>query len=105
MGEAGNRLTPGSFGARQSRESGVISYYCIVNMPGVPAREIQFLNARDDAGAESALASVAEQWVGFDTICLYHGERFIEVVSNPEQGFPQTALPPPAPPISLDMAA
>ncbi|WP_225910274.1 hypothetical protein [Brevundimonas pondensis] len=74
-------------------------------MPGVPAREIQFLNACDDAGAVSALASVAAQWVGFDTICLYHGERFIKVVSNPGQGFPQNALPPSARPIILDKAA
>ena len=83
----------------------MISYYCIVNMPGVPAREIQFLRACDDVAAVRALASVAEQWVGFDTICLYHGERFIEVVSNPGQGFPQNALPPSAPPIILDKAA
>ncbi|MGU3457397.1 hypothetical protein ACLBV5_13905 [Brevundimonas sp. M1A4_2e] len=83
----------------------MISYYCIVNMPGVPAREIQFLSARDDAAAVRALASVAEQWIGFDTICLYHGERFIEVVSNPGQGFPQNALPPSALAIILDKAA
>jgi len=83
----------------------VISYYCIVNMPGVPAREIQFLSARDDAAAVRALASVAEQWIGFDTICLYHGERFIDVVSNPGQGFPQNVLPPSALAIILDKAA
>lgn len=83
----------------------MISYYCIVNMPGVPAREIQFLSANDDASALRDLASVAEQWVGFDTICLYHGERFIKVLSNPAQGFLQDALPPCALPIVLSKAA
>lgn len=69
------------------------SYFCIVNMPGVPAREIRVLAARDDASAVRALASVAAEWIGFDTICLYQGERFIQVLSNPGLGFPQNALP------------
>lgn len=68
------------------------SYYCIVNMPGVPAREIQVLDARTDAAAVEALAPVADRWVGYDTICLYQGERVVEVLSNPALGFPQNEL-------------
>lgn len=68
------------------------SYFCIVNMPGVPAREIRVLDARDDASAIKALAPVQAAWIGFDTICLYQGERFIEVLSNPALGFPVDAL-------------
>ncbi len=68
------------------------SYFCIVNMPGVPAREIRVLDVRDDASAIQALSPVAAEWVGFDTICLYQGERFIQVLSNPALGFPQDAL-------------
>lgn len=68
------------------------SYFCIVNMPGVSAREIRVLDVRDDASAIQALSPVAAEWVGFDTICLYQGERFIQVLSNPALGFPQDAL-------------
>ena len=62
-------------------------YYCIVNMPGVHVRDICVLDAADDAGARIALDEVAARWVGFDTICLYQGERVVEVLSNPAQGF------------------
>lgn len=62
-------------------------YYCIVNMPGVHVRDICVLDAADDASARVALGEVAAGWVGFDTICLYQGERVIEVRSNPAQGF------------------
>ena len=62
-------------------------YYCIVNMPGVHVRDICVLDAADDAGARIALGEVAARWVGFDTICLYQGERVVEVLSNPAQGF------------------
>ncbi|WP_312145162.1 hypothetical protein [Brevundimonas sp.] len=68
------------------------SYFCIVNMPGVPAREICVLNAGNDAEARDGLASVAAEWIGFDTILLYQGERLIEVASNPHLGFPQDSL-------------
>lgn len=78
---------------RQIGESGVISYFCIVNMPGVPAREIRVLEAQDDAAARAGLALVAAEWIGFDTICLYHGERFIQVLSNPALGFPEDVIP------------
>lgn len=76
----------------QLKESGVISYYCIVNMPGVPAREIRVLKADDDAAARNALAAVVDEWFGFSTLCLYHGERLVEVRSNPDLGFPTEPL-------------
>ncbi|MGH7018748.1 MAG: hypothetical protein ACREEY_02640 [Brevundimonas sp.] len=62
-------------------------------MPGVPAREIRVLEAQDDADAMAGLAPIAAEWIGFDTICLYHGERFIQVLSNPALGFPQDVMP------------
>ncbi|WP_436357017.1 hypothetical protein [Brevundimonas sp. CEF1] len=87
---------------RQFEESGVNSYFCIVNMPGVPAREICVLDAADDASAIKALDAVEALWIGFDTICLYQGERFIKVLSNPALGFPRDGL---ALPHDLDQAA
>lgn len=77
---------------RQFEESGVNSYFCIVNTPGVPAREICVLDAADDASAIKALDAVEALWIGFDTICLYQGERFIKVLSNPALGFPRDGL-------------
>lgn len=75
----------------------MISYYCIINMPGVPAREIQVLPASDDQSARKALDGVISEWIGFSTACLYHGERLVEVRSNPDLGFPPEPLLPPAP--------
>ncbi|MFB7880927.1 hypothetical protein [Brevundimonas diminuta] len=69
------------------------SYYCIVNTPGVPAREIEVLNAHDDRSAIAALDAVARRWIGFDTIELYHGERIVNVLCNPSMGFPTPPLP------------
>lgn len=74
-------------------------------MPGVPAREIRVLDAGEDASAVQAVASVAAEWIGFDTICLYQGERFIQVRSNPALGFPQDALPLPVNQDHWDKAA
>ncbi len=71
----------------------MISYYCIVNMPGVPAREIEVLDAGDDRSAITAVNAVAHRWIGFDTIELYHGERVVKVLSNPSMGFPAAPLP------------
>ncbi|MNL17413.1 hypothetical protein D3C87_1385060 [compost metagenome] len=72
----------------------MISYFCIVNMPGVPAREIRVLEASDDTSAINALETVMAEWIGFSTICLYHGERLIRVRSNPDLGFPIEPLIP-----------
>lgn len=38
------------------------SYYCIVNLPGVPVRDICVLKAEDDRAADRALADVAATW-------------------------------------------
>lgn len=70
----------------------MISYFCIVNTPGVPAREIEALDASDDRSAISAMSTVAHRWMGFDTIELYHGERVVKVLSNPAMGFPKGPL-------------
>lgn len=100
--ESGGTAEPLSRLMRQFEESGVNSYFCIVNMPGVPAREICVLDAADDASTIKALDVVEALWIGFDTICLYQGERFIKVLSNPALGFPRDGL---ALPCDLDQAA
>jgi hypothetical protein len=63
------------------------SYYCIVNLPGVPVRDICVLDAASDPAAEQALHDVARRWVGFETLYLYCGERVVTVLSNPALGF------------------
>ena len=63
------------------------SYYCIVNLPGVPVRDICVLDAADDRAADQALAGIAKTWVGFETLYLYCGERLLTVLSNPALDF------------------
>jgi hypothetical protein len=63
------------------------SYYCIVNLPGVPVRDICVLDAANDAAANQALEGIARNWVGFETLYLYCGERLVTVLSNPALGF------------------
>ena len=63
------------------------SYYCIVNLPGVPVRDICVLDAVHDTAANQALEGVARNWVGFETLYLYCGERLVTVLSNPALGF------------------
>jgi hypothetical protein len=63
------------------------SYYCIVNLPGVPVRDICVLNAANDTAANLALDDVSRRWVGFETLYLYCGERLVTVLSNPALGF------------------
>jgi hypothetical protein len=63
------------------------SYYCIVNLPGVPVRDICVLDAASDETANRALEDVARRWVGFETLYLYRGERIVTVLSNPALGF------------------
>ena len=55
--------------------------------PGVPVRDICVLKAEDDRAADRALADVAATWPGFETLCLYCGERLVTVLSNPALGF------------------
>lgn len=82
-----NRRDRGSFPASRMRKRALDSYYCIVNLPGVPVRDICVLNAADDRAADLALAEIARAWVGFETLCLYCGERLVTVLSNPALGF------------------
>lgn len=63
------------------------SYYCIVNLPGVPVRDICVLDATNDTAANQALEDVSRRWVGFETLYLYCGERLVTVLSNPALGF------------------
>lgn len=63
------------------------SYYCIVNLPGVPVRDICVLDAANDTAANQALEGIARNWVGFETLYLYCGERLVTVLSNPALGF------------------
>ena len=63
------------------------SYYCIVNLPGVPVRDICVLDAASDEAADRALQDLARRWVGFETLYLYCGERVVTVLSNPALGF------------------
>lgn len=63
------------------------SYYCIVNLPGVPVRDICVLDAADDTAANQALKGIARNWVGFETLYLYCGERLVTVLSNAALGF------------------
>lgn len=70
------------------------SYYCIVNLPGIPVREIAALSAHDDAAAKAELAALAARWHGFETIALYDGERSVAVLSNPSLGFAAEPLEP-----------
>jgi len=71
-----------------------MSYYCIVNLPGVPVREIAALRAADDAAARAELARLAERWPAFETIALYDGERPVSVLANPALGFCPEPLEP-----------
>jgi len=68
------------------------SYYCIVNLPGVPVREIAVITADTDASAEAEMANLAGRWPGFETIALYDGERAVAVLADPRLGFPGDAL-------------
>jgi hypothetical protein len=76
--------------------SALDSYYCIVNLPGVPVRDISVLDARDDTTANRLLTEMARVWVGFETLYLYCGERLVTVLANPALGFADTELLPAA---------
>lgn len=65
----------------------MLSYYCIINLPGVPVREIAAMSALDDAAARAETARLAERWPGFETVALYEGERPVFVLANPFLGF------------------
>jgi hypothetical protein len=64
----------------------VFSYFCIVNTPGKPDSEISVLAARDDISARVEMTTLADKWPGYETICLYQGERAVAVLGNPRMG-------------------
>lgn len=70
----------------------VFSYFCIVNTPGKPDSEITVLAADDDASAKAAMAALAAHWPGYETICLYQGERPVAVLGNPRMGLAMDGL-------------
>lgn len=70
------------------------SYYCIINMPGVPVREIAAFQADDDACARAETTRLAEGWPGFETVALYEGERPVFILANPGLGFATEPLAP-----------
>lgn len=72
------------------------SYYCIINLPGVPVRDIAAFRARDDAAAEREAVRLADRWSGFETVALYQDERPVCVLANPHLGFAVDALVPDA---------
>ena len=63
------------------------SYYCIINMPGAPVREIAAFKAGGDAEASAETGRLADRWPGFETVALYEGERAVFVLANPSLGF------------------
>jgi len=69
------------------------SFYCIVNTPGVPVREISVLASCDDARATVEARTLAGRWPGFETVIVYDGERLVAVLSNPSLGFAEEPLP------------
>lgn len=70
----------------------MISYYCIVNMPGCPVREIAAVDAADDDAARAELTRLGDHWPGFESIVLYQGERLVSVLANPSSGLASTPL-------------
>lgn len=69
------------------------AYYCIVNLPGVPVRDIAAVAAADDAGARAEAERLAARWPGFETIALYDGERSVAVIANSSLGFAPAPRP------------
>lgn len=66
----------------------MISYYCIVSLPGVQVGDVVVLKGADDDAARAEMTRVSTQWPGYETIALYAGERCVAVLSNPILGFP-----------------
>ena len=88
----GNRPSQRPFFAPVSEKVRVFSYFCIVNTPGRPDREIAVLAVRDDVSARAAMTELAAHWPGYETICLYEGERPIAVLGNPHMGLATDGL-------------
>ncbi|MBB5744759.1 hypothetical protein [Brevundimonas variabilis] len=63
-------------------------YFCIVNLPGKMGADVCVLAAADDVSAMTAMADRALYWVGYETIFLYYGERFVGSLADGNKGFP-----------------
>ena len=70
----------------------MFSYFCIVNTPGRPDSEISVLAVDNDTSARAAMAELAARWPGYETICLYQGERPVAVLGNPRMGLATDGL-------------
>lgn len=68
-------------------------YFCIVNLPGKMGADVCVLAAADDSAAMAAMTARASHWVGYETIFLYFGERFVGSLVDGNKGFPSPARP------------
>lgn len=68
-------------------------YYCIVNLPGRMGADVCVLAASDDRAAMTAMSAQATHWVGFETVFLYFGERFVGSLVDVNKGFLTTVRP------------
>lgn len=66
-------------------------YFCIVNLPGKMGADVCVLAAKDDGAAMKAMAELATRWIGFETIFLYYGERFVGSLVDDGKGFATAA--------------
>lgn len=66
-------------------------YFCIVNLPGKMGADVCVLPASNDTDAMTAVAALANDWVGYETIFLYFGERFVGSLADRHKGFPASA--------------
>ena len=69
-------------------------YFCIVNLPGKMGADVCVLAAADDTAAMRAMAVQAVHWIGFETIFLYYGERFVGSLVDGHKGFPSARQDP-----------
>lgn len=83
----------------------MISYFCIVNMPGAPVKEICVIDADDDLAADKGMRALSQIWIGFETISLHYGERIVNVLSNPALGFAESPFDFLPPPLAVRLAA
>lgn len=63
-------------------------YFCIVNLPGKMGADVCVLAASNDTDAMKAVAAQASHWIGYETIFLYFGERFVGSLADGHKGFP-----------------
>lgn len=62
--------------------------FCIVNLPGKMEADVCGLAAADDGSAMKSMAERAVHRVGYETVFLYSGERFVGSLADGNTGFP-----------------